>query len=294
LLQQSRFSGLVKSLTGSNNLRCFKFNQSCLKTQAPGLLMSSSNLARTITSNRNRHFSPWSVFSALLLMPEEASLSMAKRVLESFGIGVQTVSSIFEAEKMLRSSRLDLAICDFDLPRAADLSLLQASSRWRGVAIGLMPAAYLDESTHKRIQIRVPKPVSMDMLVRSLKASYTSIAQKRIATYRHIVPVKLVSGTLNHRGWQRTLHQVSVLNVSQTGLCLNAAEPLPHGASVTMSLVLPESSFSLHASGNVVWSHSSGRAGVAFERSDCPEMKRLQERLNAWLPRELGMMAQTA
>jgi hypothetical protein len=50
----------------------------------------------------------------------------------------------------------------------------------------------------------------------------------------------------------------------------------------------------LHASGNVVWSHTSGRTGVAFERSTCPEMKKLQERLNTWLPRELGMVARLA
>lgn len=219
---------------------------------------------------------------------------MARRVMESFGISVHAASTVLEAEKILHNTRLDLAICDFEVPCAADLSLLQAGSRWRGLSIGLMPSARLDHSSHKRIQIRVPKPVSIDMLVRSLKASYTNIAQQRIAAYRHSVPVKLVSGTLAHRGWQRTLHQVSVLNVSQTGLCLNAAEPLPRGASVNMSLMLPETSATLHASGNVVWSHSSGRAGVAFERSDCPEMRKLQERLNTWLPRELGMVARTA
>ena len=104
-----------------------------------------------------------------------------------------------------------------------------------------MPTARLDHASHKRIQIRIQKPVSVDMLVRSLKASYTNMAQQRIAAYRHTLPVKLVSGTLAHRGWQRTLQQVNVLNVSQTGLCLNAAEPLPHGAAISMKLMLPES-----------------------------------------------------
>jgi hypothetical protein len=180
------------------------------------------------------------------------------------------------------------------VPCAADLTLLQPASRWRGLSIGLMPGARLEHSNLKRIQIRVPKPVNVDMLVRSLKASYTNLAQHRIAAYRHTVPVRLIAGTLAHRGWQRTLHQVSVVNVSQTGLCLNAADPLPHGASVTMSLVLPEAATSVHASGNVVWSHNSGRAGIAFSRSDSPEMKNLQERLNAWLPRELGMVARAS
>jgi DNA-binding response OmpR family regulator len=250
--------------------------------------------ARDISSSRNRHFSPWNVFSALLLLQEEATLSMVRRVMESFGISVFTAPSVLEAERILHKTRLDLAICDFDVPYAADLSVLQASSRWRGQSIGLMPTARLDHASHKRLQIRVHKPVSVDMLVRSLKASYTNMAQNRIAAYRHTLPVKLVSGTLAHRGWQRTLQQVSVLNVSQTGLCLNASEPLPHGAAISMNLMLPESSSALHASGNVVWSHTSGRAGIAFDRSAGLEMRKLQERLKTWLPRELGMVARTA
>lgn len=256
--------------------------------------MSSDNLARDIMSSRNRHFSPWNVFSALLLLPDQALLNMARRVMESFGISVFAAGSVLDAERILGHTRLDLAICDFDMPCVSDLSVLQASSRWRGLSIGLMPAGRLDHASHKRIQIRISKPVTVDMLVRSLKASYTNMAQNRIAAYRHTMPVKLVSGTLAHRGWQRTLQQVSVLNVSQTGLCLNASEPLPHGAAISMNLMLPESSSALHATGNVVWSHTSGRAGIVFDRSPGPEMRKLQERLNMWLPRELGVMARTA
>jgi CheY-like chemotaxis protein len=254
--------------------------------------MDSGNVARKITPRRTGLFAPWNVFSALVLLPDQQSLDMVTRVLEGLGINIHAASSVPDADKFVRSTRLDLVICDFDVTRADQLSLLQPSSRWRGVTVGLMPSARLDQASQKRIQLRVPKPVSVDMLVRSLKASFSSMAHQRIATYRHTVPVRLVAGTLNHRGWRRTLRQVNVLNVSQTGLCLNADEPLPHGAALTMSLVLPETSYSLHASGNVVWSQASGRAGVAFERSACPEMKKLHERLNLLLPRELGIVAQ--
>jgi CheY-like chemotaxis protein len=256
--------------------------------------MRPSNLAFNIMPRRTKLFSSWNFFSALILLPEEQSLGTVKRVLEGFGINVYPAISVMEAEQLLRTTRLDLAICDFDVPHAGQLALLQPSNRWRGVCVGLMSSGRLDQSGHKRVQLRVPKPVTVDMLVRSLKASYTSMAQQRIATYRHTVPVRVAAGTLNHRGRQHTLHQVNVLNLSQTGLCLHAAEPLPHGASLTMSLVLPEGSSSLHASGNVVWSHASGRTGIVFERSDCPEMKKLQQRLNAFLPRELGMVARLA
>ena len=254
--------------------------------------MNSGNAARNLPLTPVKTFAPWNIFSGLLLVPEQSSLGMARRVLEGFGIRVHPAFNVAEAEKIVRSARIDLAICDFDVPRAGEFEILQPSSRWRGIAIGLMPGPRLEQSGHKRVHLRLPKPINADMLVRSLRASYTPMAQQRIATYRHTLPVKLVSGTLNHRGWQRTLHQVNVLNVSQTGLCLNAAEPLPHGASLAMTLALPEASASLHATGNVVWSHSSGRAGIAFDRADCPEMKRLHEKLNARLPRELGIVAQ--
>jgi CheY-like chemotaxis protein len=256
--------------------------------------MSSDSPARNITSSRNRRFSPWNIFSALLLLSDEPSLNLAKRVMETFGISVFAASSVLDAERILHNTRLDLAVCDFEMPFVADLSILQLSSRWRGLSIGLMPATRFDEFSHKRIQIRIYKPLSVDMLARSLKASYTNMAQQRIAAYRHSLPVKLVSGTLGHRGWQRTLQQVTVLNVSQTGLCLNAAEPLPHGASISMNLMLPETPSSLHASGHIVWSHSNGRTGVAFDGAADPEMKKFQERLKMWLPRELEMVARTA
>ena len=88
---------------------------------------------------------------------------MTKRVLEGFGIRVYAAYSVPEAEQIVRSTRLDLAICDFDMPRRR-ADLLQPASRWRGISVGLMPRP-AGPSSHKRIQLRVPKPVSADMLV---------------------------------------------------------------------------------------------------------------------------------
>jgi PilZ domain len=255
--------------------------------------MRPSNLAQDMTRARTKVFAPWNLFSALLLA-EQQSTGLVKRVLADYGISVHNSSTVADAEQIIRSNRLDLIVCDLDLLGSNQLPCLQPSTSWRGMAIGLMPSTSTDYTLNRRIHLRVAKPVSVDMLARGLKASYTNMAQRRIATYRHNVPARVISGTLNHRGWQRPLHQVNVLNLSQTGLCLNAAEPLPHGASLTMSLVLPEISYSLHASGNVIWSHSSGRTGIAFDHAACPEMKRLHERLNHWLPRELGLVAKLA
>jgi hypothetical protein len=253
--------------------------------------MRSGNLAFNVTRPRTKVFAPWNLFSALLFLGKEQPDDLIRRVLADYGILVHSATAAVDGDQIVRRSRVDLVVCDLDLPDAGQLACLAPSTAWRGMAIGLIPGARADHGLYRRIHLRVPKPVSVDMLTRGLKASYSSMAQRRIATYRHSVPARVVSGTLNHRGWQRTLHQLNVVNLSRTGLCLNAAEPLPQGASVTMSLVLPEISYSLHASGNVVWSNSNGRAGVVFDHSEGPEMKRLHERLNHWLPRELSMVA---
>lgn len=250
--------------------------------------MTTSNLARSSISRPAKVFGPWNLFSVLLLLPEQGTARGVQRILEDYGLHVHSAANVAEATQLMRSRRLDLLVFDCDLPWADQLACLQPSSSWRGVAMALSGQSR-DRVHGKRVHFTLPKPVSADVLTRGIKAAYTNLARQRIATYRHAVPARVVSGTLSHRGWQRTLHQVSVVNLSQTGLCLNAAEPLPHGASLTMNLVLPESASSLHASGSIIWSHSNGRTGVAFDRSTCPEMKRLQEQLNAWLPPELEM-----
>lgn len=257
-------------------------------------MMRSGNLAQNLAPMRTKTFAAWNLFSALLLLAEKDSKGLIQRVLSDYGISSQNASSVADANQIAHSNRLDLVVCDLDLLGENQLACLQPSNGWRGMAIGLMPGARADYTLNRRIHLRLAKPISVDMLVRGLKASYSNMAQRRIATYRHNVPARLIAGTLNHRGWQRTLHQVNVLNLSQTGLCLSATEPLPHGASLTMNLALPEIAYSLHASGNVVWSHNSGRTGIVFDHAGCPEMKRLQERLNHWLPRELGIVAKLA
>ena len=243
---------------------------------------------------QTKAFAPWKLFSALLLVPEQSSSGAVQKVLQDYGINVHSAGNILEAAQLIRSRRLDLLVFDYDLAGVDQLACLKPSTNWRGVAMALSSLNRRHGIGNRRVHFTLPKPVSADALARALKAAYTNMAQQRVATYRHTVPARLVSGTLNHRGWQRTLHQVNVLNLSQTGLCLSADEPLPHGASLNMSLTLPESSYSVHASGSIVWSHSNGRTGVAFDRSACLEMKKFQERLNEWLPPELGMVARVS
>ncbi len=253
-----------------------------------------ANAADNPMSRQTKAFAPWNLFSALVLMPEQRPAGGVHKVLRDYGITVNTAAGVVEVVQLMRSRRLDLLVFDADLPWIEQLACLAPATNWRGVAIAMSSLARRQGAGGRRVHFTLSKPVTADLLVRSLKAAYTNLSQQRIATYRHSIPARLVSGTLNHRGWQRTLHQVNVLNLSQTGLCLNANEPLPHGAALSMSLTLPDSAYSVHATGNIVWSHSNGKTGVSFDRASGPEMKKFQEHLNGWLPPELGLVTRVS
>src|SRR5262249_15201816 len=120
--------------------------------------MRSSNLALTTNRPRTKAFAPWSLFSALLYMGEQQSTDLTSRVLADYGIGVHTVSSVAEADQITRGNRLDLVVCDLDVPGANQLACLQPRTAWRGMAIGLIPGTRADHALNRRIHLRVAKP----------------------------------------------------------------------------------------------------------------------------------------
>ncbi|HKR85835.1 MAG TPA: PilZ domain-containing protein, partial [Terriglobales bacterium] len=56
--------------------------------------------------------------------------------------------------------------------------------------------------------------------------------------------------------------QVMIVNVSRTGMCVQAGAMLPQGAQIELTFPAHELEGTLHISGAVVWAHASGRAGL--------------------------------
>lgn len=226
-------------------------------------------------------------FSALLLSRDALPLDAVKKVFEEYGVEIHTVRTAEEANQLIRGTRFDLAICDYDVPGAPELSCLDSYTKWGGITMVVLRDAKIHKTQGKRIHFTVPKPVTADLLARGLKAAYASMAKHRFATYRHTLALRPLSGTLVYHGAQRPLDQATVLNISQTGLCLAAPAKLPPGAVVNVSFALPESERRVHVAGTIVWSDVSGKTGVRFHHLPSQEQKLLQERLRARLPHDL-------
>jgi len=223
------------------------------------------------------------IFSALLLSKDACSLYVAGKVFEEYGVELKTAISAQELEEQMRRRRVDMALVDFDLPEGGQVACLDLSTRWRGVTIvlrGRQNIMMLD----KRVHLVVPKPLTVDLMSRSVKALYSTMATRKLLTYRHPVTLKLLYPSLLYHGVQRPVERATVLNLSQTGLCFSAPVSLPPGAIVNANLPLPESKESVNISGTVVWSDASGRAGVQFQHLSLFERRKLREHLNPRFP----------
>jgi DNA-binding response OmpR family regulator len=60
-------------------------------------------------------------FLALVLSSDPGPLSTTKKVLEEHGVTVRTAGSLAAANQLIKTTKLDLAIFDADIPGALDL-----------------------------------------------------------------------------------------------------------------------------------------------------------------------------
>lgn len=81
-----------------------------------------------------------------------------------------------------------------------------------------------------------------------------------------------------------------VLNISQSGMCIQATAPMTTNRLLPLCLELSETGARLHLVGHVVWSEASGKTGIRF-----PEMSEAcRSQLLAWLARNESMQAASA
>jgi putative methionine-R-sulfoxide reductase with GAF domain len=68
-----------------------------------------------------------------------------------------------------------------------------------------------------------------------------------------------------------------VLDLGEEGIRIQTATPLEAGSSVNLCLDLPETKAYVHTTGEVVWSESSGKAGIHFAELPEASAKKLRE-----------------
>lgn len=85
--------------------------------------------------------------------------------------------------------------------------------------------------------------------------------------------------SLNGSAQAVSLELCEILNISESGTCIQAPEPMKVNRLLPLALDLSETGDRIYTIGHVVWSENSGRAGIRFP--ELPESSLLQ--LRRWL-----------
>jgi CheY-like chemotaxis protein len=224
-------------------------------------------------------------FFALVVSADPGPLNVTHKVLEEHGVNVRVVASAQAAEQLIKTTKFDLGIFDHDLPGALDLARGHESLNPKMV-FALLRGAQVKEVRGKRIHFIVQKPFTADLLARSLRAAYGTMIRERRVAFRHPVQIKPVASALVQEQGKQNLQSSVILDVSQTGFCIQTQEILPLGATLQVDFHLPDGRELIHTTGSVMWTRASGRTGVRVTEISAAEQKFLTAWLDSILPYE--------
>jgi PilZ domain len=219
-----------------------------------------------------------------LLLSNNADAIQINRVLESSGFKVTTAVDVIVAERLCKGERFDLALYDQGVIGAMELASVRSPASRPRVTVGLLPSTDVKEIAVTRLNFVVYRPFNDDLLTRIIKATYRPIAADRRASLRHKVSINATLCSLLHQGEIRRLKAATIVNLSQTGMCLETSEMLPQTACIQLSFLLPQSEVRVRITGTVIWTHALGRAGIQFGQLEFEEKRKLEDWLDSKFP----------
>jgi CheY-like chemotaxis protein len=214
---------------------------------------------------------------ALLVSKDDAAADVLSRVLAGFAVAVERFSEIEIASQRLAEHRFDCLIVDFDEPETAN-QLLQAGSAAKPASLVTL-ALLSDESAVRQTlqsgaKFILHKPLSDEQAAATLRAVTAMLRRERRRSFRVAVQLPIQVST---SGGDQV--EGIVLDLSQTGMDVLAAQPLLIGSLLGLRFALPDGSSEIDAHGEIAWASPNGQAGVRF--LEMPEAQ--VEQLKTWL-----------
>jgi c-di-GMP-binding flagellar brake protein YcgR len=200
-------------------------------------------------------------FHALLVSKDEEAAGVLTPVLARCGIAVSGCGYP-EAMCRLTEEKFDSVIVDFDDPHSAALILQNAQG---SPGVKAVTVALLGDKTKVRnvfgagANFILYKPISEEQAEASLRAAAALIKRERRRSYR--VPVQAPIQIQVQNGPEL---EGILLDLSEDGMDVLAAQPLCPGASLAAHFNLPESNTEVQVTGEIAWASPNGQAGVRF------------------------------
>jgi CheY-like chemotaxis protein len=228
-------------------------------------------------------------FIALLVSADPASLALVQRILVDNGVNVKVAESAQAAEQLIKTTMFDLGVLDHDVPKALSLADGRAPGANPKTVFALLRGHQMKDVHGKRVQFVVQKPFTSDLFTRTLRAAYGTMLRERRVNFRHPVQIKPVNSVLLRESSNQNLQSSKIVDLSQSGMCIQALEILPPGATLQIDFQLPDAKELIHVTGIVMWTRASGRTGISFTHVPQAEQKLLIDWLDSRLPLRMEM-----
>jgi DNA-binding response OmpR family regulator len=199
---------------------------------------------------------------ALLVSKDDSATELLSRVLASFSVAVERFSEPEIALHRLGEQRFDSLIVDFDEPETARRLLqvvLQPKAATKITIALLSEESGVREVLKAGAKFILPKPLKADDVSASLRAATALLRRERRRSLRVPVqaPVEIsLSGGDQIEG--------IMLDLSQTGMDVLAAQPLHPAGLIGVRFTLPDGSLEVDAHAEVAWANPNGQSGVRF------------------------------
>lgn len=201
--------------------------------------------------------------TALLVSRDGPSLRVLAALLDVLQIEHQTCHSSADAVELLVRGHHSALIVDFDLAGAGQVARMaqMVTPRHKPVVYAMVSAfTPVGGALQSGVNFVLYKPLVYEQVARSLHAGQRLMRPNPRHSHRH--PLEAL---VHLRVGTATLPAI-MLDLSEQGLALQAAESLPAVHTVPLHFYLPGTSHLVEGIGKVIWADDDGRAGLFFSR----------------------------
>jgi hypothetical protein len=217
------------------------------------------------------------VLESLLLSRDPEVMRVLRPALDKLGIAVEVCTGVEAGEEIVASKKFDAVIIDCD-DLAGGMDVLQGVRRGvtnkNAVTFAILNRSNIRTAFGMGASFVLQKPITMTSALRCFSAAHGAMLRERRRYFR--VPVD--APVMIHYGENGQI-SVTAYNLSEGGMAIRTATPLPKAAIYKIKFTLPGTSVVMEPKSELAWSDSAGKAGIRFR--DLPQSTR--EQLERWV-----------
>ena len=201
--------------------------------------------------------------NALVVSRSSASIKLLISAFAELGTEYRVSGSILESLEILSTGYHSAVVVDFDLPDAISIAKMARAlpEKRRPVLFGMVGAATpVGVVFQAGANFVLYKPLDLLQVLHSFRAARGFMHEDRRISLRK------KSESLAYLQFPTGVIPALVLDVTEQGLSLQAAETLTPLRAVPLRFLLPETAHVVHAVGDFIWADQHGRAGVFFTK----------------------------